>query len=130
MSYSAIFTEGVTINGVLRTAQNTLTENAHVGFDESIASDASDYEIAVAIDVSAVVAFYLLATSSNMTLETNQAVGPDNTINLIAGKPYMWYTGKYDSFQLTTDVTSVFITNTGSVAGTLQLECIQDPTPA
>jgi hypothetical protein len=95
---------------------------------ETIADNATDYEIVVAIDVSAVKSFYVVSDQA-ITIETNNGTTPDDTLNLAAGIPYVWTTDMLDSFLLGTDVTSIFVTNASGATATLHLRCLQDATP-
>ena len=80
------------------------------------------------IDVSAVKAFSVLSTQ-NVTLKTNSSGSPDNTIALIANKPYTWTASMYDTFKLTTDVTSIYIANTSGSSADVTIMMIIDSTP-
>jgi len=136
MAYSATFTEGVSIGGVSTTELNTLSENGRIGFDEYVEASQTDYEIAFTLDVSATLAFYLVA-DKDVSFQTNNGAAPDNTIDLKAGIPYIWYTNTltppyaaYDAFLLTVDVTAVFITTGAGSTARVRCEAIYDPTPA
>lgn len=95
---------------------------------ETVANGQTDDEIIVAIDVSAVKAFYLVSDQP-VTFETNSGSAADNTISLLAGVPYVWTEDSYDSFLLDTDVTSVFITNASGSTATIYLKALMDATP-
>jgi len=95
---------------------------------ETIADSATDYQINIAIDVTAVVSFFMLS-DQDITVETNNGGAPDDTISLSADIPYIWTTDSYDSFQLGTDVTALFITNASGSTATLNVRVIQDATP-
>lgn len=95
---------------------------------ETVANGQTDDEIIVAIDVSAVKAFYLVSDQP-VTFETNSGSTPDNSISLLAGVPYIWTEDSYDTFLLDTDVTSVFITNASGATATIYLKALMDATP-
>lgn len=83
---------------------------------ESVATAETDYELDFDLDVSLCKSFYLVS-DQDVTFETNDGAAADDTIALLANKPYVWHVDAYDSFLLGTDVTSVFITNaSGSAA--------------
>lgn len=96
--------------------------------EEAVADAQTDYEITTTIDVSAVKAFYLVSTQ-NVTFETNNGSTPTNTISLLANQPYEYITGDYNSFLLTGDVTSVFITNASGSQALVSMYVLVDPTP-
>jgi len=95
---------------------------------EQVADAQTDVEIEVTLDFSAVKAFYLVS-DQDVTLETNDGTTPDDTFALLAGVPYVWNTDSYDTFLVTVDVTSIFITNASGSAATLYLWALLDATP-
>lgn len=95
---------------------------------EVVANAQTDKEIVIAIDVSAVTSFVLLSTQ-DVTIETNDGSSPDDTISLKANVPYIWNEDSYDSFLLTADVTSIFVTNASGAAATIHCFQICDATP-
>lgn len=95
---------------------------------ETVANGQTDKQLNIAIDVSAVKGFWL-ESDQDVTFETNDGSTPDNTISLLAGKPYVWDADSYDAFLLDTDVTAVFITNASGAAATIWLLVDYDATP-
>jgi hypothetical protein len=95
---------------------------------ETVATAETDYEINFDLDVSACKSFYLVSDQA-VTFETNSGAAPDNTISLRANEPYLWHTNAYDSFLLTVDVTSVFITNASGATATIYCVALFDVTP-
>lgn len=95
---------------------------------ESVATAQTDADIVIAIDVSAVKAFFIVSSAA-ITVETNDGSSPDDTLTLVAGQPYIWHTGSYDSFLLTTDVTVLYITNASGSTADIEIRVLQDATP-
>lgn len=95
---------------------------------EEVATAETDYEINFDLDVSACKSFYLESNQA-VTFETNSGAAPDNTISLRANEPYVWHANAYDSFLLTVDVTSVFITNASGATATIYCVALFDATP-
>lgn len=95
---------------------------------ESVPTASTDAGIVIAIDVSAVKAFYIVSSAA-ITVETNDGSSPDDTLNLLAGQPYVWHTGSYDSFLLTADVTVLYITNASGATANIEIRVLQDATP-
>lgn len=56
------------------------------------------------------------------TIKTNSSGSPDDTLDLVAGVPYIWNTDSYDSLLLTVDVTTIYVTN--AAACTLKIEAL------
>lgn len=94
---------------------------------EAIAGSATT-QLFVPLDVSAVVGFAIVSTVAT-TLKTNSSGSPDNTLALVANQPYIWHTGAYDTFKLTTDVVSMYFVVAGATAGTVTIAALIDPTP-
>lgn len=95
--------------------------------DVDVPDSTTDKPVSFAIDKSQIKAIFMLA-SVDMLVETNSSSAPTDSINLKAGKPYIWFTGSLDTNLITADVTAMFLT-TGSVgAGTFQVEVVYDST--
>lgn len=106
----------------------TGTGSLEINLSESVSNGQTDFQINVAIDVSAVKTFYLVSDQA-VTVETNNGTTPTNTISLTANDPYVWWTNSYDTFKLTGDVTALFITNASGSTANIELRAIVDATP-
>jgi hypothetical protein len=93
-----------------------------------VADSATNLEIAFVLDVSEIKAIYIVATQ-DLTLKTNSSSVPAETIELKAGKPYLWHEDSYFVNLLETDITKLFVTNASGVAAVLDIEVIFDATP-
>ncbi len=129
MSFTHKINENWEQGGRQIVAQNSYTGNSQgASIAETIPESSTDFEVTFSVDVSAIKLIYILA-STDMVLETNDGGTPIDTINLKAGKPYIWHTDAYFTNTLQTDVTALFLT-TGAVGdATLQIEVVTDPTP-
>lgn len=129
MAFSHIVTQSVQTPSGLISSQKTYTGSGVVEFEETVANSATDDDIVVAIDYSAVKSFYIVSSAA-VTLETNatDATGGD-TIALAAGVPYVWNTGSLDTFLLTNDVTVIYVTNASGSSALIKMSCIMDVTP-
>lgn len=105
----------------------TLTASSEVNLDEAV-SVGTDTPFNIAIDVSAVKSFYIHSDRA-VTVETNSSSAPTNTLALVAGDAYTWYTGKLDTFKLTGDVTIIYITNASGGTANVTIRCLQDSSP-
>ena len=126
------FTGSITTRfvGPTGTVENTVSKSssASISVDETIANGQTAFQINVAIDVSAVKAFYICA-DQNVTVKTNSSGSPDDTLNLIANEPYAWHNTSLSAFLLDTDVTAIFVANASGSAAALTLRVIQDASP-
>lgn len=96
--------------------------------DETVADSVTDQEITISIDVSAIQSIYIISDQA-LTVETNNAGAPVDTITLVANVPYIWHTGSYFTNILDTDVTALFLTNASGSTATFNLRCVYDSTP-
>lgn len=130
MSYSHQW--GLTFSREDATISSTseeVTGSAEANIDETISADATNQQINVAIDVSALKSIFIVC-SKNALIETNSGSAPDDTITLLAGVPFRWTnTSPFASpFDSAVDVTAIFVTAAGA-SGTLQMYVLQDATP-
>lgn len=114
-------------NGTPFSKVQQYTGSLGVSMSESAPGEATT-ELDVGIDVSAVKGFMLVSTV-DCTIKTNNSTTPDNTLALVADKPYIWTTSSYDTFLFTTDITKIFVVVAGATAGTVRLEAVVDATP-
>ena len=128
MSYSAQMTEKSVSGGVSTSTTNTITAEARQGLNVSIADGEADVEYIIALDVSETKYFYLSSTQ-DLTFDVNDSGGGGGSIALTANLPYVFYTGKEDSFVLGTDIASVFLTNGSGSTAVVVMEALSDPTP-
>lgn len=125
---TSTFTPQVVTSGITVTpAPRVYSGSGIIGVQDAIAGS-STTQINVAIDVSAVKQIVIHSTVA-ATLKTNSSGSPANTIVLKADVEYVWNTDSYDSFLLTTDVTTVFLVVAGATAGVLTISGVQDATP-
>lgn len=110
--------------------QQSLSKSAsgNLEIDESVSNNSTDLAITCAIDVSAVASFFIISTA-NVTVETNNASSPTNTLTLVADEPYVWTTDSLDTFKLTGDVTVMYVTNVSGSTAALKVRVLQDSTP-
>lgn len=116
----------VTPNQTIDLAQS-YTGSLGITLDET-ATQSTTTEFGLTLDVSAVKAF-VVTSDKAVTLKTNDSGTPDDTLSLLANKPYEWNTDSYDTFKFGTDITSLFVTVAGGTAARIQLEAIVDATP-
>lgn len=106
----------------------TKTASAEANLEESISADQTDTEYAIAIDVSALKSLYIHCDTA-ITIETNSGSVPDDTLTIVANRPVVWEDDSPLTNPLGTDVTSIFVTETASAAGTLTIKTLQDASP-
>lgn len=127
MAISYILTTTLQRGGTSVSKQVTKTASAETVLEETVAIG-TDTKLTVAIDVSAVKAMMLVA-STDTKIETNSSSAPDDTIELEAGVPYLYDRDNeaFAPFIFTADVTAFYVTNAAEAE--LLMYCLYDPTP-
>lgn len=69
------------------------------------------------------------ATTVELTIKTNDAAAPDDTIVITDASGYDWNNGDPAVNPLTADIATVFVSNTGNAAAELIIIRGNDPTP-
>ena len=109
-------------------ASNALAGSFLQELEESVATGNDDVEFFMALDVSEIIGIMILS-DQNVTFETNDGAAPNETINLLAGVPYVWHENSYFANLLATDWVSVFISNQSGETATVQVLALVDATP-
>jgi hypothetical protein len=121
MSLDVSVNHGFSSNGLaIAGGQRQFSGDSQLLINDTIAIGATNLLILAAIDISQVqaLAFY---SSVDLTVKTNSSGSPTNTINLLAGKPYIWESGGYETCKITADVSSLYVTNASGVAAIFQV---------
>ncbi len=120
-------TIGIEGSGITRTKTIESTDGGIVLLDAEPVIVGTDVNLAFDLDVSKCISFYL-ESSLAVQIETNaiDAAG-GNTLNLIANEPYIWHTNSDDTFLLTLDVSTIYVTNAAGATATLYCVALFDP---
>ncbi len=105
----------------------SITDDGAIDVDTTVPGPTTDKEVDIALDVSKMSGMFLLSDQT-ITLETNVAGSPVDTLTLTAGLPIVWFTGCGLPNPLTTDVTKIFLTNAGTSLATVKFRFLQDVT--
>ena len=125
MAKTHTFSPSVTgLSGSLSGTPQTFTGGKVIIISETIPAG-TDTLVAFVLDVSQVKSAFIMASTA-LSLQTNSAGSPVDTIALAAGIPYIWNTNSYDAFLLGTDVTALYCTNVAE--SLLTIEILVDPT--
>lgn len=117
-------------NGFGSAIQETqaFTADLRVGQSTSIDNAVSEQLVTMAVDVSEIKLVKLLS-DQDLTLEFNVAGAGVPTINLLAGNPYIWYTGSYFTDLLTVDITALYLSNSSGSTAIFKMTFLFDSTP-
>lgn len=127
------FSRGWTNGGVSISKSVDVSSGAEVNLDESIPAATTDQLVAFVLDVSQIKGLYIIADKP-LLIQTNDGSSPANTITLAANVPFMWVNGDAAirdtaGAVITTDITSLYVTNTDpDAAAVLRIRCLYDPT--
>lgn len=129
MSFTHSIVVNYTADGAARSSISVqATGSAQASINESIADSTTDGEIEVSFPYANLTALIINSTQ-DVTLETNSGSAADDTLNLTANTPVLWYTGCGYTCPITADVTSIFITNASGAAATITADFLWDATP-
>ncbi len=106
----------------------TVSAEGETNANVTVPNATTDKRLKIAIDVSEVKLLYIHSTQA-VTIETNSASSPADTLTLAANKPLLWYVGCGWALPLTTDVADFFITNAGGTAADVKVRVLEDTTP-
>lgn len=96
--------------------------------DESIANGATNTAVAFSVPLTGLKVFFLVS-DFGVTVKTNNSSTPQDTFNLVGGKPRVWVTGDVTAAPIAGAVTGLFVTNSSGSAARIQLMAAYDPTP-
>lgn len=95
--------------------------------DESIANSVTDGLIDCAFVLARLTAFYMFSDKA-LTIETNSATVPQETIVLVANKPFVYVPGLGLPSPFAGNVTALYATNASGAAAALQIRVLLDVT--
>ena len=132
MAVTATITHKISCSGWVQSGAKGHDGDGWTHREVSIGASDSDKLVNIAIDVSQIRALYFAVEESELLLETNNSSSGacDDSIELIENIPLIWDNeGGYYTCPLGTDVTAIYVTNTGGVAATLYIGVCEDATP-
>ena len=128
MAFSASMNVSVGFDGEGHNYVYTATGGGRNNLSEAVPGPSTNLQMNWQVDVSTIKAIKFLS-DIDLTIKTNSSGSPADTITLTANQPLFWHVGMGLTSPLGTDVTTIFVTAAGSVAGTLKVWCITDVTP-
>lgn len=111
------------------TKSETVTSGGNLLVDESIPDGSTNLQIAFAFTKAKLQSIYILA-SGVLTLKTNSTSSPGETIVLAANQPVQWSAldAVFIPNPFSTNVTTLYATNSSGAAVTLQIRGVVDLT--
>jgi hypothetical protein len=117
-----------TRNGETLSKSVNVSVEGEQNVDVTVPGSTNDVEVVLDLDVSALKSVFVQA-SETVTLETNSAGSPAETITITKDKPLVWYEGCGWANPFATDVTAVFLSRGSAGNATVNLRFGYDATP-
>ena len=99
-------------------------DNRDIDIPNGTSNLAVDYEI----DISQLKMFVMVCNKA-LTIKTNSSGSPQETIVLVADKPFVWVAGAGIAIPFAGDVTTIFLSNASGAAAVLNIRTLIDATP-
>lgn len=103
-----------------------LTDSAEMSVDVATPAATTDQLTTIAISATKTTALFLVS-DVDLTLKTNNATTPQETINLTAGNPLVWDSNSYHDFPFSGDVTAIYTTNAAGQQSNLNIRILYHP---
>ena len=117
-----------TVDGQTITQEVVVTADGQQSLEVAVPDEAADQLVNIAIDVGQMKALFILS-DQDITLETNSATVPDDTLSLLADEPVIWWATDLHTALLTVDVTAIYLTNASGAEATVKIRVLEDTTP-
>ena len=105
-----------------------ITTDAEANFDKTLTASQANLEIDIAFPYTRIKSFYVLAQGA-CTLKINSSTDPDVTITLAAGQPLKWRYVDAAANPFSTNVSSIFLTDTSAASNRIQFFLAYEGTP-
>ncbi len=128
MAFTHRITRSIVTSGNSLTGATVVSTDGQQSVAVAVNDAVSDLEIEFDVLIADLKSVFILATQ-DMTLKTNSTGAPDETLNLLAGKPYEWQEGSYFANLLGTNIAKFYVSNASGADGQLDVEALYDATP-
>ena len=98
-------------------------------FKDTFAAATTNTPVPAIIFAKARTQYFVFISDQPVTIKTNNATTPQETITLTAGGTYAWNTGHAEVNPLAGDVNGVFVTNAGTAVATVSIYTLVNATP-
>lgn len=126
MAFTTTFTTSVRRGATTLTDTRTFTTSGVIEVSDVIADATTDGLLAISIDVSEVECVGITA-DQNLTIKTNSATAPQETLTVTANQMLFERTG--DTALFSGDVTAMYVTNASGTDANLSIVVALDSTP-
>lgn len=127
MALTHLITRAINDGTAILTKTETVTAGSEIRIEEDVPNPSTNLAFAFAFVKTKLKSIYILS-DQNLTLKTNSSGSPQETIALLADKPWVWSAGdSYFANPFAGDVTALYVTN-AAAAAVLKIRAIVDPT--
>lgn len=130
MGLSAAYVR-VVVSGIgdaLDARQSLVGTGGHPHVDESIADEAEDQLVSCAFTLAQLKVFAMVSTRA-LTVKTNDAIAPQETITLAANSPFVYIPGSGVPVPFAGNVTALYVSNASGGTAALTIRGLVDATP-
>lgn len=106
--------------GTITSTTDTYTADAELDIDDTVAASTTNKEFDLSVTIANVKSMVLYADQA-VTVKTNSATSPQDTISLAAKKQLFWNIDSHDSIPFAGNLTKLFVTNSGGVAANFKV---------
>ncbi len=130
MSFTHLITRTVFDGAISLSKTESVVAGASANIDEAVPTASTDLLVAFAFTKAKLKSIYMLSDQAMRVCTNDTHSGsPGETINLVAGSPYMWSVADgYFANPFAGNVTALYVTNTSGATAQFQVRTIVDPT--
>ena len=125
-------TRGIVAAGRTESKQIAITSGLEMNLSEPLPASGVNTPVAFAVVVSKLVSLFIISSAA-LVIKTNSSGSPANTITLVPDVPFLWQPGDGTlrdtaGVAISTNITSLFVTNPVASIIDLNLYSLVDPT--
>ena len=128
MSFTHKITRRYETEGELIEQTKVITADGEDNRDPVIPDSTTDQLVNMTIDISQLKSIYI-STDNTVTLETNNATTPIDTLTITPDQPVDWQVGDVHSNPFSADVTAIYLTNNSGSVANVKIRKLEDSTP-
>ena len=117
------------VGNIIVTVTRNVPGDMTPAFMDTFAAGTTNVTVPAIIFTKARVQYFVFTSDQPVTIKTNSATSPQETITLTAGGAYAWNTGHPEADPLVGDINGVFVTNAGTALATVKIYTLINATP-
>jgi hypothetical protein len=126
VSFTHTLTQSYATNvGTVTSATLTFTGDSEDDLDVAVPANATNQNYAIQFNKTALQSI-LITCDQAVTIKTNSSSSPQDTINLGANTPVIWYAASGATSPFAGNVTGIYVTNPANVAANLKIRGLEN----